>query len=169
MTANLTQLYVSGSVQRYHTNPVLASTGQTNADHQGRCVQLLFALHPEPSIALIRAMATHDVGELIAGDLSGPFKRDNPEFAEEHRAIEDAARRKITGWDDDLTDEDLRWMRMIDRLESLLWCILKAPHEYYRPAAKWWPQREAVLTMARELGVGDRVFALISDMEDGKW
>lgn len=169
MAGNLTHLYASGSVHRYHTNPVLASTCQTNADHQGRCVMLMFALHPNPSVALIRAMATHDVGELIAGDLSALFKQDFPEFAAMHRKIEDAARRKITGWDDDLTDDDKRWAGMIDRLESVCWCILKAPHEYARPAAKWGPQREAVLTRARELGVGNRVFELISDMEAGKW
>ena len=169
MTANLPQLYVSGSVQRYHQNPVLASTCQTNADHQGRCVMLLLALHLDLSVALIRAMATHDVGELIAGDLSALFKQDNPEFAALHRKIEDAARHDIIGWDYNLTDDDKRWAGMIDRLESLCWCILKAPHEYARPAAKWDQTRGDVLVMARELGVGDRVFALIRDMEAGKW
>ena len=166
---NLPQLYVSGSVYRYHQNPVLASTCQTNADHQGRCVMLLLALHPDPSVALIRALSTHDTGEFIAGDLSALFKQDNPEFAAAHRAIEKRARDEICGWSVRLTTWDKQWLRMIDRLESLLWCILKAPHEYARPAAKWMPQREAVLTMARDLGVGDRVFALISDMEAGKW
>ena len=169
MTANLPQLYVSGSVVRYHQNPVLASTCQTNADHQGRCVMLLFALHPNPSVYLIRAMATHDVGELIVGDPSALFKQDNPEFAAEHRKIEDLARYAIVGWRDAVTPPEAKWLRMIDRLESLCWCILKAPHEYARPAAKWDQTRGDVLVMARDLGVGDRVFALIRDMEAGKW
>ena len=114
-------------------------------------------------------MATHDVGELIVGDPSALFKQENPEFAAEHRKIEDLARYAIVGCRDAVAPPEAKWLRMIGRLESLCWCILKAPHEYARPAAKWMPLREAVLTMARELGVGDRVFALISDMENGKW
>ena len=65
---SLAQLYLSGSVQRWHMNPIMARTGQTLADHQGRCVLLLLALHGAPSFALIRAMATHDVGEVGAGE-----------------------------------------------------------------------------------------------------
>ena len=92
---NLVHLYLSGSVARWHQNPAMARSGQTDADHQGRCVQLLFALHPCPSVALVRAVATHDVGELRAGDLSYDFKRSNPEIAEAHAAYEDAARQEI--------------------------------------------------------------------------
>ena len=49
-------VYASGQVIRYHANPAMAHLGQTNADHQGRCVQLLFAFHPGASCALIRAV-----------------------------------------------------------------------------------------------------------------
>jgi len=41
---HLAPLWLSGSVRRWHCNPALSNSHQTNADHQGRCVQLLLAL-----------------------------------------------------------------------------------------------------------------------------
>jgi hypothetical protein len=68
ISAPLAPLWHAASVRRWHQNPALAHTHQTIADHQGRCVLLLLALHPAPSLALLRAVATHDIGERVAGD-----------------------------------------------------------------------------------------------------
>lgn len=130
---------------------------------------MLLALHPAPSVGLIRAMASHDVGELVVGDLSWLFKSAEPEFAAAHALMEDAARAALIGDDPDLTEDDARWLRLIDRLESLCWCLHRAPGEYKRNASGWRNGAEAFVTLADYLGVGDAVHNLISDLLCGDW
>jgi len=166
---NLVCLYLSGSVRRWHQNAAMAHTGQTDADHQGRCVQLLFALHPGPSAALARAVATHDVGELAAGDLSYDFRQANPGIAAAHAAFEDRARAAICGPDPELTRDDVRWLKLIYRIESAAWVLHSNPREYDRPGAGWQRAEAWMLLTADDLGCGDAVRGLLHDLKGGLW
>ena len=166
---NPVKAYLSGSVRRWHMNPAMAQTAQTDADHQGRCVHLLLVLHPGPSAALIRAVATHDGGELDAGDLSHDFKRDNPRMAAAHAEFEDRARQVIFGPDPDLTPDERLWVKLIDRLEGACWCIVTNPNEYNRPRAGWLKAELRLVQDAEDLGCGLAVQNLIHDLKQGNW
>jgi hypothetical protein len=119
----LAPVWVAGEVRRWHANPALARSGQDNANHQGRCVQLLFLLNPTASPALIRAVAFHDVGEVFAGDLSAPFKRAHPAVAQAHAMIETTARERLCGAEPWLTDEERAWLRLV-RVAAIYGCTL---------------------------------------------
>jgi 5'-deoxynucleotidase len=162
---NPVRAYLSGSVQRWHQNPALARAGQSLADHQGRCVHLLLVLHPNPSAALIRAMATHDGGELDAGDLGLPFKRDNPELARAHAVFETGAREAIFGPDPELTRDEACWVGLVDKLEAACWVLLIAPDHYARVVRnELW-----ILGEAKSLGCFEGVGALLGDLKGGRW
>lgn len=167
----IAQVYVSGNVRRYHANPAMAHLGQTNADHQGRCVQLLLALHPGPSVALIWAVAHHDVGERWAGDLPAPFKTAAPEIAADHAAIEAEFAEVAMGWRvlDDLSREDLRWLHLVDRLEAWAFMRTHAPGE--RDADGWLDARKAIMAGAWGFGpdVAGRVQVFLDDLDRRAW
>jgi hypothetical protein len=165
----LVRLYLSGNVRRWHHNPALAHTGQTDADHQGRCVQLLLALHPAASPMLVRAAAFHDVGELVAGDLSLDFKRANPEIATAHAEFEHAARERITGHKPSLTATEQRWLKLVDRLEAHCWALVCAPNEYARSGSGWAEAEARLEVEANQLGVGYAVRGLLHDLKGGLW
>jgi len=167
--ADLARLYQSGSVRRYHHNPAMAHLGQTNADHQGRCIQLLLALNPEASGKLIRAVAFHDVGELVAGDLSRDFKRDNPEIAAAHAVFEHQARDQITGTAPQLTATESRWLKLIYSLEAFCFALTNAPQEYARTCSGWVGAEAWLYAEADFLRVGPRVRGLLHDLKGGLW
>lgn len=166
---SLASLYAAGSVRRWHSNPAIACHVQTNADHQGRCVQLLLMLHPGASASLIRAMAFHDAGEDLAGDLSSRFKRAHPAVASAHAMIETKARERLCGPDPELTGDERAWMALIDGLEAACFVISAAPHEVLRPAAGWQGDLIRIRERAEALGVAVQVGALIDDLFSGDW
>ena len=130
----------SGLVRRWHANPDLAHSGETNGHHQWVVASLVLALHPDPSPALVREALWHDVGELRAGDLSAPFKDANPEFAGAHAKYEREARSDICGviW---LDRDEARWLKFCDRLAAYLWMLHAAPacagRQDWRDAKSW--------------------------------
>lgn len=166
---SLARAYLSGSVMRWHHNPAMVWTGQTDADHQGRCVLLAVLLHPAPSAGLLRYLATHDAGELDAGDLSLDFKQAEPEFAAAHALFEAKARAALFGADPALTLDEVRWAKLIDRLESACWVLHRNPEEYRRPGAKWQKAEAWMLVQADDLGCGDAVRGLLHDLKGGLW
>lgn len=157
---------MAGEVRRWHANPVLAREGQTNADHQGRCVQLLLVLNPGASPALIRATAFHDVGEVV-GDLPGPVKRAHPAMAAAHAMIEAAARDRLCGALPWLTETETHWLDLVDRLEAAAFCITRQPAEAMRPGSGWPDALDRIARDARALGVGPEVQAMIDDLFGG--
>jgi hypothetical protein len=167
-TPALAPLYMAGEVRRWHANAVLAREGQTNADHQGRCVQLLLMLHPAASPALIRAVAFHDAGEVM-GDLPFDAKRAHPVMAAAHGMIETAARERLCGPDPWLTEVEWAWLHLVDRIEAAAFCITRQPGESMRPASGWPGYLERVLGDADQLGVRVRVSAMIDDLFGGDW
>ena len=166
---NLTRLYAAGQVQRWHQNPTMAATGQTLADHQGRCVQLLLALNPAASPALIRAVAFHDVGEFVAGDLSRDFKVANPEAAAAHAGFETTARETICGPDPDLSPSEMAWVKLVDRLECTAYVLLTRPWEAERGASGWRMAIAELCITADGMGCGEVVRRLIDDLRLGVW
>lgn len=166
---NLLRLYASGQVQRWHQNPTMAGTGQTLADHQGRCVQLLMFLNPEASPALIRAVAFHDVGEFVAGDLSWIFKTAEPVIAVQHASFEARARHAICGPDPHLTGEERDWLKLVDRLEGAAYVLLTRPWEAERKASGWPEAITALCAAADDLHCGLAVRNFIHDLRMGNW
>ncbi len=160
----LVDVYLAGQVRRWHANPVMASHVQTTADHQGRCVQLLLLLNPNASAALIRALAFHDVGELYAGDLAGPFKRAHPDVAAAHAAIETEARERLCGPDPDLSLEEAKWLQLIDGLEAAAFVILSAPQHVRRTVSGWPAAIDRIKGRARLLGVGRQVIEFLDGL-----
>lgn len=168
---SIAEVYAAGNVRRYHANPQLAHICQTNADHQGRCVQLLFALHPEPSADLIRAVAHHDVAERWVGDLPYFFKQQNPEVAQQHAQTEAAiSTEKVGPIMRRLTATDRDWLTFIDRLEAWAWCALHHPIEAQRNG---WPEQRHNLQIAAELlggnALAERAALFIQDMTDARF
>ena len=168
---SLAQVYMAGGVQRYHANPGMARLGQTNADHQGRCVHLLLALHPDPSVALIRAVALHDLGERWAGDLPAHFKDAQPDIAAIHAALEQDFAERAMGWDalDRLTRDEKDWLRLIDKLEAWAFMRCHAPGEADRDG---WPEaRRACIALAQWISpvVGETVLVFLDDLDRGAW
>lgn len=91
------------------------------AQHSWHATVLLYALHPDPSPALVKAVMFHDVGERYVGDLPAPAKWASAELAKVHGELEDRALAQL-GVTIDLPPEDQRWLKAVDLLELFLWC-----------------------------------------------
>lgn len=163
-------IYAAGSVRRYHANPRLAHLPQTNADHQGRCVQLAITLLPRQlrTQALLEALATHDVAERWVGDLPADFKRAYPQVADKHAACE-TVKLRILDLEADLTADEAALVKLIDMIEARAFTALYAPHVL---KVEGWPeQRIEIEARAGQFGpdVAARVLRLMDDMEAGKF
>lgn len=120
--------YEAGYVQRYHTHPRFARFGQNDGHHSYGVAALMIVLHPHPSAELLRVCITHDQGERFAGDLAAPCKRDNPDLAKEHAALERLMLMKyFDRANPDLRDIDYNWLKMVDMLECYMFASLTIP------------------------------------------
>lgn len=166
---SVASIYAAGKVRRWHSNPTVADTGQTNAEHQGGCVRLLLMLHPDPSVRLIRAVAHHDDGERWSGDMSHIVKAANPELAQVLWKVEREALARELGHDvfDGLTDDDQEWLYLVDKLEAYAHVAIHRSSELGRDS---WPKSKVLLIMRADmLGVSGKVQDFIADMENGNW
>lgn len=147
---SLRSILRSGYVRRFHANPDLAHVGDTVAHHHGMVAQIVMAMHPAPSIDLIRAALHHDCGEMVVGDLPAPFKDSAPIVAAQHAAVEDEARLEM-GLSWSLSHGDRHWIRFADRLAAYVHVRQVAPAVL---GGDGWPEARADLSkMAIELGV----------------
>lgn len=162
---SLFDLVRSASVRRWHANPEMAQSAETNGHHQWVVASIVLYLHPQPSSALVREALWHDVGELRAGDLSAPFKDANPEFATAHAAFEAAARERICGPAPWLTPEETRWLRFADRLASCCW-MLQANHRL-SGHPEWSDAMGWIGAEAEDLGCNGPVAGLLADLQRG--
>jgi 5'-deoxynucleotidase YfbR-like HD superfamily hydrolase len=106
-------------VERCHTLPHHGS--YSVGKHSYDAVMLLFTLYPgEPSMALVKAMLSHDLGERWCGDIPAPAKWSDGEYAKRSAALERRCLIHI-GWDIPLDAEDQRWLSAIDKVELYLW------------------------------------------------
>lgn len=107
----------SDYVIRYHANPDLARYGDTNGHHQAMVAQIIFALHPNPSLLLIHAALHHDTGEMDLGDFAGPAKASNPDLCDLLEIAEGRNRTRM-GCNYVLTSSDAEWLTFADRLAA---------------------------------------------------
>ena len=151
------QLWLSGRVMRWHTNPRMSSTQDRLDGHHARVAQIILERHPDPSVALLRAALTHDAGEAIVGDLPAGMKRQMPEVAERHALVEAVSRDTISGAFPDLSESEETWLRYADRLDAYLWAQF---HGEDMTTLDWRLAREEIARLASMLG---------TIVDDGAW
>lgn len=112
------ELYEAGLVARWHTRPQITQTLQ---QHCHGMLTILICLHPNPSAALLKAIALHDLAESYYGDIPSQAKRDNPELHQLEKTIEKTWW-KSKGIDpfEGLTSEDYLWIELCDSWEPFL-------------------------------------------------
>jgi len=130
-------IFRAGFVRRWHSNPDLCHTVDRIDGHSARVARIILALHPSPSVALIRAALTHDDGESVTGDMSAVMKQQNPVIASILALAEGVARRALWGHEPDLSDRDRNWLKFADRLDAYMWAAHHAPHIMDRDG---WPE-----------------------------
>lgn len=149
-----------GYCTRWHANPDMAHIRETLAGHHGRVAQIVFALHPAPSINLVDAAVHHDCGEPGVGDLPYDFKRKFPVIARQHAAAEAEAMAAL-GLEYDLTVDERLWLKLADRLAARQHVAHVAAHLL---AGDGWPEETGdILATADRLGVLGMVEALVGE------
>jgi len=155
---DLYQILRGGYCTRWHANPDLAHIRETLAEHHGLVVQILLALHPAPSVALLDAAAHHDAGEPGVGDLPRDFKVRHPEVAVGHAVAEQAALERL-GLRIEVSAAEARWLKFADMLAAF------AHVSQVRPGlliGDGWPEMALALAAeSRALGCGPEVLALL--------
>lgn len=114
----VTMLREASNVRRCHTLPHHGE--YTVGKHSYDAVMLLFALHPNPSMNLVKAVLVHDLGERWCGDIPAPAKWSDGELAKRLDQLETRCIRSL-GFDMDLTSEERIWLNAVDKVELLLW------------------------------------------------
>lgn len=127
MKTDLRALLRSNYVIRYHANPDLARFGDTDGHHQAMVVQIIFALHPAPPMALIYAAAHHDCGEAGVGDNPSTLKDIAPALSNLLEYAESRQRAQMrVHWV--LEDAEYSWLKFADRLAAYAHVLHVAPH-----------------------------------------
>jgi len=107
-----------GAVRRCHIVP---HHGLYNvAQHSYGAVSLLLILHPDPPLALIKAVQWHDVAERWLGDMPAPAKMVNAELAAEYELTEARILSRL-GLLPNLTAGEKAWLRAVDVLDLWMW------------------------------------------------
>jgi 5'-deoxynucleotidase YfbR-like HD superfamily hydrolase len=144
------KIWLSGLVRRWHSNPDVVHTAQTNAQHQWGCAILAIHLFPDNHRLLIDAI-THDVAEMGVGDVAGPAKWRDPVLRAAIEAAESANFLELELIEPMKTQE----LSLIDRLEAYLWAERHAPHTMLGDG---WPEcLEDIKSLARHLRVYEKV------------
>ena len=121
--------YEAGFVQRYHTHPRLARTGQTDAHHQWSVATLLLCLHPDPSARLLSESILHDTGERFAGDLPRPVKTQLPDMAAAHAVFEENVRvNELAAPIRSLSEDERQWLKALDSMECIMYATIVDPY-----------------------------------------
>ena len=149
---DLRAIWTAGRVMRWHTHPHLAGSGDRLDGHHARVARIILALHPSPSVDLLRAALTHDDGESVTGDRPYTAAR-----LPEADAAEKSARQKIwdTADEDVLSNHERDWLRMADLLDAYMWAHLHAPQLLLQQ--EWVDHRDKVMHLANSIGVAGKV------------
>jgi hypothetical protein len=84
-------------IRRYHTWPV--NRYQDVGSHSAQVCRIYRAITPEPDIAAMDYILTHDLGEIACGDPPYPIKAENPTLKAECDRIEAIAVQQMSiGW-----------------------------------------------------------------------
>lgn len=114
------RLREGGHVQRAHGIPHFGSYDV--AAHTWHIGTLLFLLHPNPSLNLVKAVHFHDIAERWVGDIPAIAKWASPTLKAESDRLEDQILGAL-GVYTALDPEEMQWLRALDLLELFLWCI----------------------------------------------
>ena len=139
-----------GYCTRWHANPDLAHIRETLAEHHARVAQIILALHPSPSLALIDAALHHDAGEPFVGDVPWPFKRANPEIAASLADAEEKACIEI-GIRFEINEAETKWLKFADRLAAYQHVRHVAP--YVLVQSEWIKAHVDLMNDSYHLGV----------------
>ena len=121
-------IFRAGFVRRWHSDPDMCHTVDRIDGHSARVARIILALHPSPSVALIRAALTHDDGESVTGDMGAVCKYGNPQLLSLLARVEYIARTDLWGLDPNLVLADIQWLKFADRLDAYMWAAHHAPH-----------------------------------------
>lgn len=146
------ELWLSGLVRRWHSNPDLAYTAQTNGHHQWSCAVLALYLWPDDT-ELLLACLLHDVGEMRVGDVPAPVKAENPALKELIDHIEHQQLMRMG-----VSIEHSERLKFIDRLEAYLWAMHHQPKLRYDD--EWYGPLVWLADTAKEMGVLGKVVKL---------
>lgn len=114
----VTKLREGSAVERAHTLPHHGS--YSVGKHSYDATMLLFALHPGPTMELVKSVMAHDLGERWCGDVPAPTKWSDGELAKRLGKLEKQCLAHL-GFDISLTHDDALWLNAVDKLELLLW------------------------------------------------
>lgn len=149
--AHIRDVFRAGFVTRWHTNPDLCHTNDRIDGHSARVARVILALHPSPSLALIRAALTHDDGESGVGDVKAPAKDADETLSALLTGAERAHRMLLWGPDPELSDLDRDWLHFADRLDAYMWASHYAPHAL---TSDGWPEaKDRLKRLASDLGI----------------
>lgn len=162
MIKDMTRLLRSGKVKRWHSNPDMNHSGENLAEHQWTVTQFVLFFKPDASRELLIAALHHDVGELVAGDLGFDFKKQAPQFAAKHAAIEGTARGEIVSGQQ-LTAEDMTILKLADWMAA--WDAMCQHQPGLRKCDDWKDQIKLALGTAQSLSPADgaRLFRVVTD------
>jgi hypothetical protein len=157
----LKQVYRSGFVQRYGTNPEMAWTGQTDGQHAwGVAVLMLGMFGDEVDMATLEEALLHDSGEMGTCDMSAPNKRRYPAVAAALAEAEAEERAWMGVPATVLNDRQAAMLKLCDGLESWLFASVRTP---WVLSGDGWPKmRLDLLREAERLGVGTEVERLLA-------
>ena len=155
----LHDIWRSGFVRRWHSNPDMAHTAQTNAQHQWGCAVLAHRLFPVDYELLVAALL-HDVGEDGVGDISGPAKSRHSDLK---AASENAEADRFSSLGIDVPIKTLQ-LTLVDRIEGYLWARHHMPSLMSRDG---WPEMlNGIYALADHLNVGPEVTELMDAAND---
>lgn len=159
--ADIMKAWNAGFVERWHTHPSLAGSGDRNSGHQHRCAVLLLLLWPDSTRDAIIDVLIHDQGEIDAGDMAHPAKVKHPELRAMLHDVEEQSISEQGFVFGDLSWEQLERRAFVDLLDSYLWAIRH--REELRFRAEWQAQREKLDRDAKRLGVEELYVQLLAD------
>jgi hypothetical protein len=154
-------VYRSGYVARYATNPEMAWTGQTDGQHAwGVAVLLLGLFGDEVDMPTLVEAILHDAGEMGTADMSAPNKRRYP-LAASVLAEAEAEERAWMGVPETvLDDRQAAMLKLCDGIESWLFAQVRTP--WVLNGDGWPKMRLDLLREAERLGVGAEVERLLA-------
>lgn len=164
MINDIIQLLQSGFSKRFHSNPDMADKADDLAQHQWSVAMILLFLKPDCSKELLVEALTHDVGEMVAGDLSYDFKINNKEIAELHKKLEVIYRNRIISTKELFFKDDINALQLSDWLSAYWWVGVKNPSLLYRN--DWLDQRKYFKNLATKTPFEERVLYLADTIEN---
>lgn len=117
---DIKNVLMSGDVERFHAVPGI--TKQKLSEHQWGVSILVQHLYPNCRKEVVLTALTHDVPELVTGDIPATFKWSYPEVREFITKFENKIEKD---WDIhfNLSSSEYDMLKICDMLEGMVYCI----------------------------------------------